>query len=596
MKQIPYLCNNEKEFIDRLDEFQEGLQYLSGYSCILATIYVDSELKLQIPELVQLLKQKIPQAKVIGGIVSANITAGVINLCGISLTFSVFFSSQVEIIPLHWGDELSSAMGKDVLQQIWQMQQPVAVQIISSGYNLNVTPFFQELSNIPDDIVVFGGVVDDGTVSGDGFVFTDKEYITRGMVIAVYRGENLFVNLCCSTGWQPLGRSMRITGLKDHNSTITELEGGYSIRDAYERYLGVEWDDSFLDEAVVFPVCVDRNGTLLNRMPRMLGKDGSANYGADFHLGESIQICYGNPAEVIQGTYAIQYDMIRFQPEGIFAVSCWSRKVLLNRDVNQELEVCRVGVPSTGIYALGEYVRDGRGNIYLNNMMLSILGMREGGIQNVHRDMVHLKHRVKFQNKGNSVLSHMLHFVQAVSKELEDKSRSLQHIANTDKLTDIYNRRAIEEKLVYCIAASEAAAASLSLLLVDLDDFKHINDKFGHLVGDAALMQVAELIQANIPSDAYTGRWGGDEFLIILPAFSISRACTIGERIRDAVEKSAMEEGALHLSVSVGAAAFAQGDDKASFFKRADEALYKAKNTCNKNNVQSVECTLAKDM
>lgn len=296
MKQIPYLCNNEKEFIDRLDEFQEGLQYLSGYSCILATIYVGSELKLQIPELVQLLKQKIPQAKVIGGIVSANITAGVINLCGISLTFSVFFSSQVEIIPLHWGDELSSAMGKDVLQQIWQMQQPVAVQIISSGYNLNVTPFFQELSNIPDDIVVFGGVVDDGTVSGDGFVFTDKEYITRGMVIAVYRGENLFVNLCCSTGWQPLGRSMRITGLKDHNSTITELEGGYSIRDAYERYLGVEWDDSFLDEAVVFPVCVDRNGTILNRMPRMLGKDGSANYGADFHLGESIQICYGNPA------------------------------------------------------------------------------------------------------------------------------------------------------------------------------------------------------------------------------------------------------------------------------------------------------------
>lgn len=596
MKQIPYLCNNEKEFIDRLDEFQESLQYLSGYSCILATIYADSELKLQIPELVQLLKQKIPQAKVIGGIVSANITAGVINLCGISLTFSVFFSSQVEIIPLHWGDELSSAMGKDVLYKIWQMQQPVAVQIISSGYNLNVTPFFQELSNIPDDIVVFGGVVDDGTVSGDGFVFTDKDYITRGMVVAVYRGENLFVNLCYSTGWQPLGRSMRITGLKDHNSTITELEGGYSIRDAYEKYLGVEWDDSFLDEAVVFPVCVERNGTILNRMPRRLGKDGSANYGADFHLGESVQICYGNPAEVIQGTYAIQYDMVRFQPEGIFAVSCWSRKVLLNRDVNQELEVCRVGVPSTGIYALGEYVRDDRGNIYLNNMMLSILGIREGGIQNVHRDMVHLKHRVKFQNKGNSVLSHMLHFVRAVSQELEAKSRSLQHIANTDKLTDIYNRRAIEEKLVYCIAKSEAASASLSLLLVDLDDFKHINDKFGHLVGDAALMHVAELIQANIPSDAYPGRWGGDEFLIILPAFSISRACTIGERIRDAVEKSAMEEGALHLSVSVGVTAFVQGDDKASFFKRADEALYKAKRMFNKNNVQSVECTLAKDM
>lgn len=589
MKQISYLCNNQQEFVDKVNAFEDDLKYLSDYSCILATIYVDSELKQLVPDLVQLLEDKLPQVQIVGGTVSANITAGVINLYGISLTFTIFFSSCVDIIPLHWGDENSCAMGKDVLYKIRKMQQPVAVQIISSGYNLSLTPFFHELSNIPDDIVVFGGVVDDGTVSGQGFVFTGSDCIMRGLVLVVYRGANLFVNLCTSSGWQPLGRSMHITGLTDNNSTITELDGKISIRDAYGKYLGVEWDDSFLDEAVVFPVCVNRDGTILNRMPRMLGKDGSANYGADFRLGETIQICYGNPAEIIQKTYAIQYDMVRFQPEGIFAVSCWSRKVLLNRDVNQELEVCRVGAPATGIYALGEYTRDNKGRIFLDNMRLSILGMREGGIQNIHSDMINVKQHVKFKSRENSVLSHMLHFARAVSEELEDKSRRLQYIANTDKLTDIYNRRAIEEQLEESIVQAQDTGKHLSILLLDLDKFKGINDRFGHLVGDAALMQVASIIRGNIPDKAFPGRWGGDEFLVILPEVSSHKACSIAENIRRIVEAATMEGVNLSFSVSIGVASCKKDDGKKTLFKRADEALYTAKYQFNKNNVQYMD-------
>ena len=587
MKQIPYICNDLQEFVSKLDEFRNTLKEMSDYSCILATVYVDSKLKRLVPELIKLLKDNLPNVKIVGGTVSANITAGVINLYGISVTFSVFFSSQVEIIPLQWGDEKSNTMGKEVLYRIIQMQHPVAIQIISSGYNLNLTPFFQQLSNLPEDIVIFGGIVDDGTVYGQGFVFTADECIMRGMVLVIYRGKSLFVNLCQSSGWAPLGRSMRITGLADNNSTITELDGKASIRDAYEKYLGVEWDDSFLDEAVVFPVCINRDGTFLNRMPRRLRKDGSANYGADFNPGEYIQICYGNPATVIQETYAIQYDMVRFQPEGIFAVSCWSRKVLLNRDVNQELEVCRVSGPSTGIYALGEYMRDDKGRIFLNNMLLSILGIREGGIKNLAKEKIN--RQVKFLNRSNSVLSHMLHFANAVSEELEEKIHRLEHIANTDKLTDIYNRRAIEEQLGICILQAKNKYECLSVLLLDLDNFKHINDGFGHLVGDAALMQVAALIKENIPFNTYVGRWGGDEFLVILPNTSAMKACDVGEKIRRAVENSTMEGGALKLTVSIGVAKYYSSDNIDTLFGRADKSMYMAKTKFNKNNVQFID-------
>lgn len=587
MKQIPYLCNDQSEFSARIAEFKGILPTMPEYSCVLATIYVDSDMKKEVPDLVKILKQELPDIHVVGGTVSANITAGVINLCGIALTFMVFFQSQVEIIPLEWEDSRSADIGKKLLGEIRQMYQPVAVQLISSGYNLHLEPFLNELSNIPEDIAVFGGIVDDGTVSGQGFVFTDTTYIQRGMLVIVYKGRNLFVNLCSSSGWQPLGRSMQITGLADNNTTITELDDSITIRDAYERYLGISWDDSFLDEAVVFPVCVNRDGTILNRMPRRFGQaDGSANYGADFQLGENIQICYGNPTVVVQGTYMIQYEMLRFQPEGIFAVSCWSRKVLLNRDVNQELEVCRSGVSSTGIYALGEYIRDDTGKIYLNNMYLSIMGMREGGINNRPHDASYLCQKVQFVNWGNSVISHMMHFVQAVSCELEEYNEKLKHIADTDKLTGLYNRGAIDRILEQEIRRAKLSSSSVALILVDLDNFKSINDQFGHLVGDASLMRVANVMKEVLPEGSIAGRWGGDEFVVLLTNVSSNVTLHIAEKIRRGVEQIAMETEHLHITISIGAAVARSLEDAATLFKRADDALYEAKYKYQRNNVR----------
>ena len=589
MKQIPYLCNDEIDFREKIESFKESLAEMPEYSCILATIYVDSYFQEITPRLVDRLKRLLPDVKIVGGTVSANITAGVINLFGISLTFSVFFKSTVDVIAIPWKDGESARLGKDLLWYIRQLYQPVAVQMISSGYNLDLVPFLRELSNIPEDIAVFGGVVDDGTVSGPGFVFTAEEFIPRGMAVVIYKGRSLFVHMCSSSGWQPLGRKMKITALADNQTTIADLDNGTTVRDVYEKYLGVNWNESFLDEAVVFPVCINRNGTILNRMPRALRPDGSANYGADFQIGEVIQLCYGNPTVVIQGTYGIQYDMVRFQPEGIFAVSCWARRVLLNKDVNQELEVCRSCAPSTGIYALGEYVRDQKGRIHLNNMYLSIVGMREGGTVNLPNDMSYLHQKVRFQNKGNSVLSHMLHFVQAVSEELEDYNRQLRHIADTDKLTGMYNRGALDRLLEEEIRRSSEKMEPLSLMVLDVDNFKTINDNFGHLIGDASLVCVANIIQESVLEIDFPGRWGGDEFMVIMRDADSEAAMKIGERIRRNVEAFSMENGMLRMSISGGIATLHGLDDKDSLFKRADDALYRAKYKFGKNNVQIIK-------
>ena len=182
----------------------------------------------------------------------------------------------------------------------------------------------------------------------------------------------------------------------------------------------------------------------------------------------------------------------------------------------------------------------------------------------------------------------MLHFVQAVSEELEDYNRQLRHIADPDKLTGMYNRGALDRILEEEISRSREKMEPLSLMVLDVDNFKGINDNFGHLIGEASLMCVANIIRESVLEIDFPGRWGGDEFVVIMRDADSEAALKIGERIRRNLEAYSMENGMLRMSISGGIATLQGLDDKESLFKRADEALYMAKYKFNKNNVQIV--------
>lgn len=585
MKQISYLCKDEQDFTQYLSEFVETLDGLGDYSCVMVTLFIDTTLKDRAPQMVNLVKESIPGVKIIGGTVSANITAGVINTYGISMTFSVFESSSVEILPVYWDDLKSRDLGKQLLYKLRNVEQLVAVQMLTSGYTLDVVPFFKELSNCPSDTVFFGGIVDDGTVNGQGFVFTESEFIYRGHVMAIFKGRSLQIHVGIANGWSPLGKTMNITKLKDQ-FTISEVDD-LPVRYIYQKYLGIDWNKSILDESVVFPFMVYRNGTPLARLPRYLCDDGSANYGADFVQGEKVRLCYGDPAVIIQEARNIQLDLIRFQPEGIYAVSCWARKLLLHKDVNQELEACRRTAPSTGIYALGEYVRDENGQICVNNMCLTIVGMREGGRQTSFYESRSMK-PIKLQ-RHNSILSHMMHFVQAVSNELEQKNKELSALAHIDHLTNLLNRGELEAELGKSFDQFQISGKQLSLLMIDIDDFKHVNDTLGHDSGDRVLKCISEIIRDSIRSIDAAGRWGGDEFIVMLNNANLSRAIRVAERIIKRVELKSSDLLGFRVTISIGVTQAKNNDTMPSLFKRVDKALYLAKNENGKNCYIEIE-------
>ncbi|ORT98975.1 diguanylate cyclase [Anaerovibrio sp. JC8] len=583
MKHIPYLCHDLKSFFNRVDEFAGQLADMESYSDVLVTIFLDIHLKDEAPKLISKVRKTLPDAKIVGGTASANITAGVINLYGISLTFSVFNEAKVEVFPIMWEDARSHEIGDRTRERLEGMEQLKAVEMLTSGYAVNTMPFFRELSQMSPEVVFFGGVVDDGTTpAGQGFVFTGDDVVYRGHVMVAFRGSDLNVCVGYGSGWRPLGKIMTVTRLSNSH-TICEIDD-VPVRTIYEKYLGINsWNEDFLNESVVFPFSIIRNGTSLSRLPRYLDEDGSASYGADFEVGDKVRLCYGDPAIIIQEARNLQMGMLHFNPEGIFAVSCWARKVLLQKDVNQELEACRRGAPSTGIYALGEYMRTSYGDIYLNNMCLSIIGIREGGNVLEHREEDYTR-PIRLERQ-NSVLSHMMHFVQAVSDELEESNMRLQDIAKIDFLTNLLNRGQLETEMSNSLSDSQLSNKHMSVMMLDLDNFKHINDSLGHDTGDEVLKSVAELIRQNIRATDRAGRWGGDEFIIVFNNSDVTVARNVAERIRSKIMGLSTIYKLDKVTVSIGITAATKDDTLLSLFQRVDTAMYKSKNQAGKNCV-----------
>ncbi len=154
----------------------------------------------------------------------------------------------------------------------------------------------------------------------------------------------------------------------------------------------------------------------------------------------------------------------------------------------------------------------------------------------------------------------------------------LSQQAIRDDLTGLYNRRHIFQILKEEISSSNRYSESLSLMMIDLDKFKKINDKYGHQFGDFMLQNVARIILSNIRESDRLGRYGGEEFLLILPHTDLESAKTVALRIGRAVEEAGFGENNVRMTVSIGVCSY-HGNSLEEFVERADELMYQAKKT-----------------
>jgi two-component system chemotaxis response regulator CheY len=176
-----------------------------------------------------------------------------------------------------------------------------------------------------------------------------------------------------------------------------------------------------------------------------------------------------------------------------------------------------------------------------------------------------------------------------LEESLNSSNQKMQFLATHDGLTDLLNRRAIQEHAEAEINRAYREHTAVSLALLDVDHFKSINDRYGHLTGDQALLHVAQLLREKTRPYDWVGRWGGEEFLIVLPNATLVDAGVVAERIRVAIEQTPLAlagNGQLSLRASLGCACLMnQSEGEApplsldELVHKADEALYRAKET-----------------
>lgn len=168
--------------------------------------------------------------------------------------------------------------------------------------------------------------------------------------------------------------------------------------------------------------------------------------------------------------------------------------------------------------------------------------------------------------------------VQKYAAALEKTNQELNVLSVTDKLTQVYNRAKLDSVLHHEVIRAKRYQPCLSLIMLDIDHFKKVNDVFGHAVGDSVLVHVANLLQDSIRETDTIGRWGGEEFMIILPQIQHEQALAVAEKIRQAIS-SAHFAIAGQVTASLGVTSLSEDDSEQQFIARADAALYRAKDT-----------------
>ena len=169
-----------------------------------------------------------------------------------------------------------------------------------------------------------------------------------------------------------------------------------------------------------------------------------------------------------------------------------------------------------------------------------------------------------------SVLSYI------VAHQYEKQRANLEFLADTDPLTGAFNRRVMERELHLAVEEHTRKGTPMSLILMDIDHFKAVNDRFGHEKGDDVLSSFANLIKRNTRQNDRFFRFGGEEFLMLVNNGLADEAEAIAEKIRHAAEQSS--EGGLHgVTVSLGVASLERGESCEQWVSRADAAMYRAK-------------------
>lgn len=491
------------------------------------------------------------------------------------VVFSFFETSELHLLsePCRKGEEaeVGRRLGLAIAERVGSSSVK-GLLLYATSQRMDGAELLGGMRGSLGSVPVFGAGAASYDNNGASWVMAGGKTYWDGAAVVAFSGDELEIKVRDYMGWEPLSRKMTVTEIGDPK-WIKTLDG-VPAAEVYEKYLGIRNDENFFQHMLEFPLILQRGDKLVARVPVSRGQNDSLHVAADVRVGEQVRLGYGTPHHIMIAPEDIRNDLGGFEPQGIMLFSCYCRQVYLQEAVNLETKAFQQFAPAAGMYTYGEFYGQGE-EVQMHNASLVAVAMREGRQTESSAALPESSDRPT-GTKQMEMTSRLAKFVGVVVGELEQANREMQQLMQTDRLTGLHNRGKMEDLLSGAMQRAESGEEAFALILLDLDRFKDINDTHGHLSGDAVLRRTAQLLQGHAGGTVAAGRWGGEEFLILIRAADAQQAGRLAEQIRAELEQTDFQEAGT-VTASFGVTASAAGEPVRQLFKRVDDALYAAK-------------------
>jgi diguanylate cyclase (GGDEF)-like protein len=513
-----------------------------------------------------------PLATLIGCTTDGEIKDGLVSTHKTVISFSVFESVRLSAYISDRFEDYEQA-GRDLASAIVSEETKVLIAFIDS-LSGNGEDFLRGASATYPNVTIAGGLAGDNGAFKQTYVFTKENIVSNGVVGVSLNSSSLMVFTDYCFNWLPIGKKLRIT--KAEGNRVYTIDDQPAC-DIYEYYLGKDVKKHFPSIGVEFPLIIQRGDMSVARSPLGKEKDGSIVFAGNFTVGDEVRFGYGDADIILDEMQKHMADLVNITVESVFIYSCMARRRFIPNDIELETSAYHQIAPTSGFFTYGEFFSRGSSKALLNQSMTVLALSETYRQQDDHPVFQYVQHE-------STTIQALAHLISVSVKELEAAQQALKVLAETDSLTSLYNRRYLLEMSDRLYRQYAEDKTPLSVMMLDIDKFKHINDTYGHVSGDYVLVQIAQVLQESLSAECFICRYGGEEFVVLLPNMHQHQAVLIAEDIRQRVEKRHMvlaDGQVVACTISLGVAELTVAKDHSfeQLLRRSDEALYMAKNS-----------------
>ncbi|MCR5762015.1 MAG: response regulator [Treponema sp.] len=394
----------------------------------LLQIYESSSDSFYIQSLINTVKRELPDIILVGLTTSSGNSSSWSESSGTLCSFIFFEDSTFTVHHFDCKEDGPFSVGDIIGEELLRTENAKGALVFSAGLSLPISDFFTSVSSYESHIPFFGmmaSVKDMSSNSATPYIFSDELY-NYGIIVVIFKGENLHIKVGYNFGWKPFGKKMTVT--EAHNSWVYKIDDAPAT-DIYRKYLGVLPNKYFRQNSADFPLVVDRKGVKVGRVGSTEVDGKSVVFSGDIYEGEKIQFSYGNLHDILMETLNDSISLSEFESQAILLFVCVSRSSFLKEDAERELSCyeCVASNYSHG-YGFAEFMLDENGGGGVLNTSLVSVGMREGELK--HKDLLEAlaQHRQLDQTdeseweNDNVVIplaQRLVKFLEATTAELE---------------------------------------------------------------------------------------------------------------------------------------------------------------------------------